>query len=233
MQQETVPRASLGEPGLRLLPKPFRRLAAVLLAGCVVLTIGLVVYLAGPDHSSWLDATLDPRIQGVMDRFSALQSRLPELGTLGPVTLMILALIVACLATRRWSTAVLAAVAVPAAVLLTDWVLKPYVGGAIGQGLPSGHATSMFALAAICAVLLADPPRHPLAQAAIALLALLALVLAAAVSAAMVANGDHTFTDVVAGATVGTGVVLACALVLDPVTSRARRALAARSGPAS
>jgi membrane-associated phospholipid phosphatase len=229
MQQQTMPRASPREPEL-LLPKPLRRAAAALLAACVVLTVGLVVYLAGLDRSSWLDTTADPRIQAAMDRFPGLEWRLPYLGTLGPVTLMTLALIVACLATRRWSAAVLAAVAVPAAVVLTDYVLKPSVGGIVGQGFPSGHATSMFALAAICAVLLAAPPRDPLARAALWLLLLLALVLAVAVSAAMVTIGAHIFTDVVAGAAVGTGVVLACALALDLATGRTRRALAARSG---
>jgi membrane-associated phospholipid phosphatase len=234
MQQETVPRASRREPepGLRLLlPTPLRWLAAALLAACVVLTVGLAVYLAGLDHSSsWLNTAMDPRIRAVMNRFPGLVWRLPKVGTLGPVTLMTLALIAGCLATRRWSAAVLAAVAVPAAVVLTDYVLKPYVGGIVGQGFPSGHATSMFALAAICAVLLAAPPRDPLARAALWLLLLLALVLAVAVSAAMVTIGAHIFTDVVAGAAVGTGVVLACALALDLATGRARRALAARSG---
>ena len=43
----------------------------------------------------------------------------------------------------------------------------------------------------------------------------MALLLAAAVAAAMIAIGAHTFTDAVAGAAVGTGVVLACALTLD------------------
>jgi membrane-associated phospholipid phosphatase len=234
MQQETVPRASPREagpgPGL-LLPKPLRRLATALVAACVVLTVGLVVYLAGLDHSSsWLNTTLDPRILGVMSRFPALVWRLPEVGTFGPVTLMTLALIAGCLATRRRSAALLAAVAVPAAIILTEYVLKPYVGGAIGQGFPSGHATSMFALAAICAVLLADPPRRPLARAAMSLLLLSALVLAVAVSAAMVAIGAHKFTDVVAGAAVGTGVVLACALAFDLAAGRARRARAERSG---
>jgi membrane-associated phospholipid phosphatase len=50
---------------------------------------------------------------------------------------------------------------------------------------------------------------------------LVALLLATAVAAAMVATGAHTFTDAVAGAAVGTGVVLACALTLDLVSSRA------------
>lgn len=53
--------------------------------------------------------------------------------------------------------------------------------------------------------------------------ALPAACLAVAVSAAMVAISAHYFTDVVAGAAVGTGLVLAGALILDLVTSRVRQ----------
>jgi membrane-associated phospholipid phosphatase len=133
---------------------------------------------------------------------------------------MTLALVLACLASRRWAGAVLAAVAVPAATGLTEYVLKPYVGQAIGQAFPSGHATSMFALAASCAVLLVDPPRWPVPGAVRLLLVSMALLFATAVAAAMVAIGAHDFTDAVGGAAVGTAVVLACALTLDLVASR-------------
>ena len=50
------------------------------------------------------------------------------------------------------------------------------------------------------------------------LLMLAALMLAAAVSAAMVATGAHHFTDAAAGAAIGTGLVLACMLILELVT---------------
>jgi len=138
-------------------------------------------------------------------------------GTLIPVSLMTLALTVACLAARRWSGAVLALVATPAAGVLTEYVLKPLVNRTIRGDLafPSGHATGMFALAATCAVLLLDPPGHRLSGAARLLLASLALLLATTVSLAMVARLSHYFTDAVAGAAIGTGVVLACALTLD------------------
>jgi membrane-associated phospholipid phosphatase len=63
------------------------------------------------------------------------------------------------------------------------------------------------------------------------LLVLMALLLAAAVAAAMVAIGSHHFTDAVAGAAVGTGVVIAGTLTLDLVSSRARRAPVAQSLP--
>jgi membrane-associated phospholipid phosphatase len=172
---------------------------------------------------------LDPRIQDELSRFPVLLSWLPDLGTLIPVALATLVLVVACAATRRWSGAVLAAVAVPAATGLTEYVLKPFVGRVIEQSFPSGHATSMFALATICAVLLVDPPRCHVPGAVRLLLVLAALILAAAVSAAMVAIRAHRFTDAAAGAAVGTGLVLACALTLDLVISRARRARPPRS----
>ena len=61
----------------------------------------------------------------------------------------------------------------------------------------------------------------------------MALVLATAVAAAMVAIQAHSLTDIVAGAAVGTGFVLACALILDLVASRARRGPAERPEPAA
>jgi membrane-associated phospholipid phosphatase len=147
--------------------------------------------------------------------YSALRQGLSDLGTLGPVTLMTLALVVACVATRRWSGAVLAAVAAPGATALTEYVLKPYIGGPLDAGFPSGHATSMFALAAVCAVLLAKPPRRRVPAAVRLLLAFMALALATTVTVTMIAWGAHTFTEALAGAAVGIGVALACALTLD------------------
>lgn len=232
MQLGTVRRVSRREPVPgRLLPGRLRLPAAALLVACVVLTVVLGAYIAGRGRPGWLDSVTDPRIRAGLGRFPALLSWLPDFGTLIPVTLMTLALVVACVAARRWSGAVLAAVAVPAATCLTEYVLKPSVGAAIGQSFPSGHATSMFALAAICAVLLVDPPRRRAPGLVRLLLVILAMLLAVAVAAAMVAIGAHDFTDALAGAAVGTGVVLACALSLDLVTGRARPAPAAQSGP--
>jgi membrane-associated phospholipid phosphatase len=224
MQLTTVrrasPRALMPEP---LLPPRGRRIAAALLAACVAVPIVLAAYVVGRGHPGSLDAAIDPRIMNGW-RYSALRRGLPELGTLGPLTVMTLALVVACLAARRWSGAVLAAVAAPAATALTEYVLKPDVGRPLHASYPSGHATSMFALAAVCAVLLANPPRRRVPAAIRMLAVFMALALAAAVAVTMIAIGAHTFTDVLAGAAVGTGVALACALILDLVTSRARRA---------
>lgn len=204
--------------------------AAVLLVACVAMPVVLVVHFVGHQRLGTLDSAVDPSIMDYWDH-SRLPFPLAELGTLGPVALMTLALVVACVATRRWSGAVLAAVAAPTASGLTEYVLKPYIGGQLDAGFPSGHATSMFALAAVCAVLLADPPRRRVPGAVRLLLMFMALAVATAVAVTMIASGAHTFTDAVAGAAVGTGITLACALTLDLVASRARRAPVAQSPP--
>ena len=228
MQWGTVSRA----PGPRpLLPEPLRAAGAALLAACVATV--LVAFVAGRGHPGRLDTALDPRFQAWLGRFPALLHQLPRLGGLKEVALMTVALALACVATRRWSGAVLAVVAVPGAVGLTEYVLKPYVGSVLNQAFPSGHATSSFALAAVFAILIADPAYRRVPGALRLLLVLMALALAAAVAAAMIANGAHVFTDAVAGAAVGIGVVLACALTLDLAVRRARRPPAEQSDPAN
>jgi membrane-associated phospholipid phosphatase len=213
-----------------LLPGPVRAAGAALLAACVATV--LVALVAGRGNPGRLDTALDPRFQAWLGRFPALLHQLPRLGGLPEVALMTAALALVCVLTRRWSGAVLALVAVPGAVGLTEYVLKPYVGTVINQAFPSGHATSSFALAAVFAILIADPVYRRVPVALRLLLVLLALLLAVAVAAAMIAIGAHTFTDAVAGAAVGTGVVLACALTVDLVVCRARRGPAEQPDPA-
>jgi len=215
-----------------LLPGSWRGAGIALLAACVAVAAALAALLSGGGSAGRLDTALDPRIQARLGRFPSLLHWLPRLGGLKEVALMTLALALACVVTRRWTGAVLALVAVPCAVGLTEYVLKPYVGVPLDQGFPSGHATSSFALAAIGAVLLADPPHRRLRGTLRLLLVLMATLLAAAVAAAMVAIGAHTVTDAVAGAAVGTGVVMACALTLDLVSTRGRRAAAGQPPPA-
>ena len=231
MQLGALRRVRRPKPGARLLPGSLRLPAAALLAACVAVTAVLGIRIVSGGLTRRLDSAFDPRIQTALSRFPSLLNWLPDFGTLGPVTLMTMALILASLVSRRWTGAVLAAVAVPVATGLTEYVLKPYVGKAIGQAFPSGHATSMFALAAICAVLLVHPPRRQVPAAIRLLLVFMALLLAAAVAAAMIAIGAHQFTDAVGGAAVGTAVVLACALTLDLVASRLPREPAAPPVP--
>jgi membrane-associated phospholipid phosphatase len=194
------------------------RATAAVLAACVATV--LVAFVAGRGNPGRVDTAVDPRIQAALDRFPALINWLPTLGDLKAVLLMIAALALASVVTRRWSGAALALIAVPGAVGLTEYVLKPYVGTLINQAFPSGHATSSFALAAIFALLIADPAYRRVPAALRVLLVLIALLLALSVAAAMIAIGAHVFTDPVAGAAVGTGVVLACAFILDLAVTR-------------
>jgi len=229
MQWGTAWRASGPRP---LLPGSWRGAGIALLTACGAVATVLAALLVGGGSADRLNAALDPPIRAGLGRFPSLLDVLPRLGGLAEVALMTLTLALACVATRRWLGAVLAVVAVPSAVGLTEYVLKPYVGVPLDQAFPSGHATSSFALAAIWAVLLADPPHRRLRGTLRLLLVLMATLLAAAVAAAMVAIGAHTVTDAVAGAAVGTGVVMACALTLDLVSTRGRRAAAGQPPPA-
>ena len=212
-----------------LLPSALRRPAALVLAGCVTVTALLALTVSHQARPEALDAAVDARIRAGLGGYQGPLHLAADLGDLIPVTLMILALAAACLAARWWRGAALACLAVPAAVLLTESVLKPLVGRSLAgyQSFPSGHATTLFGLAATCAVLLANPPRPRLPRPVRLLLVLGAALVAATVAVAMVVLRYHYFTDTVAGTAVGIGMVLATALILDrasPVAVlRARR----------
>ena len=217
---------------MQLVPGSLRRPAVALLAACVAMMALAGLRVAGFGLPGWLDATFDPRLQAHLSRFPVLLNWLPDFGELKPVTVMTFMLMLAWAIIRQWRGAVLTAVAVPIAIGLTEYVLKPSIGEAIGQAFPSGHATSSFALATIFAVLLASPPCRRVPGGVRLLLAVLAVLVAAAVAAAMVAIGAHTFSDAVGGAAVGTGVVLACAFTLDALGSLRLREPAVPPPPA-
>jgi membrane-associated phospholipid phosphatase len=200
-----------------LLPPALRRPAAVLVTGCVAVTALLALAFAGQARPGALDAGMDARVRGALGQYEEQLHLLAQLGGLIPVTVLTAAPILSCLATRRWRGAALFALAVPAAVALTEFVLKPLAGRTLRGYLcfPSGHTTALVALAAICAVLLAGPARPRLPGAVRLLLVLGAALVAAAVATAMVALGYHYFTDTVAGTAVGIGMVLLTALVID------------------
>ena len=204
---------------MQLVPGSLRRPAVALLAVCVAVLVATGVRVPVYGLPGWLDATFDPRLTSYLGRFPVVLNWLPHLGGKKLVPAMTLALMLACAVARRWRGVMLVAAAVPTAIGLTEYVLKPSVGEAIGQAFPSGHATSSFTLATIITVLLVSPPFRRVPGGVRLLLALTAVLLAAGVAAAMVATGSHSFTDAVAGAAVGTGVVLACALTLDVLGS--------------
>lgn len=200
-----------------LLPPGMRRAAGLLAAGCAVVTACLAVTFGHQTRPDRLDAVVDARIQRSLGSYQGPLHVLTRLGGLLSVAELTAVLVLACLVTRRWRGALLAAVAVPTAMTLTEFVLKPLVGRSIRgfAAFPSGHATAMFALAAICTVLLANPPRQRLPRAVRLLLVAGAVLVAVAVPVAMVAQGFHYFTDIVAGGAVGVGTVLLITLLID------------------
>jgi membrane-associated phospholipid phosphatase len=200
-----------------LLPAAARPLARVLTACCAVIIAGLPVLFARHTGLDWLDRSTDPRIQGMYRAHYDLLPWLALPGELIPVAALIVIIAVTCLVTGRANGAMLAVVAVPVAGGLTEHVLKPLVGRTLRGGLsyPSGHATSTFALAAVLAVLMLNPPGRALTPVLRVIIPAGAAALACVVSTAVVGFGWHYFTDTLAGAAVGVGTVVATALVLD------------------
>lgn len=198
-----------------LLPGSARLPAAALVAACAVLTALLAAGLGHGRHTDRVDAVLDAGVRAGLAGHHKLLEVLARPGDLPAISGMTAVLILACLLRRWYRGAALLALSIPAAAVITERLLKPLVGRTLLGFLsfPSGHATGTFALATAIAVLLAGTRRVPRAVRIAA--AVIAFAVAAAVAAAMIALGFHYFTDAVAGAAVGTGTVLATALVLD------------------
>src|SRR5579859_4891690 len=211
-----------------LLSPALHRPAAVVVAACAAVTALLGVAFAHDGRPDRLDAAVDTWVRDHLGRFHEPVHLLAGLGGLIPVAVLTAALVLACAAARWWRGAALAALGMLAAVTLTEAVLKPLAGRTIDgyPSFPSGHATALFGLVAICAVLLAGPSRPRLPGAVRLALILAAVLVAAAVATAVIVLGYHYFTDTVAGTAVGTGTVLLTALLLD----RVRPAAVPRSG---
>jgi membrane-associated phospholipid phosphatase len=211
------PQRPAGRP---LLPPAAWRPAIAVLAICVLVTAFLGVLFAHQSQPSWLDAAIDARLRASLGGHLALLKRVALLGTLVPVAAMTTVMAVACLVTRRWRGALLAALAVPVAEAVTEYLLKPLVHRTLDgyPVFPSGHTTGVFALVAILTVLLTGPLRPQMPAAARALLILAAIVPASATAVAMIGMGAHYFTDTVGGVAVAVGTVLAAALTLDKLT---------------
>ncbi|MBO0824812.1 MAG: phosphatase PAP2 family protein [Actinobacteria bacterium] len=210
------------QPASPLLPAPARRPAAIAAAGCLVIVALLAIVSVHQDHGFPVDRAVESWLVGlhIPERGMSLFSRI---GGGLVATALTAALALACLIRRRLSAAVLTVAGVALASALTEYVLKPSIHRTINGALvyPSGHTTGLFALATAVAIILLAPhtaPPHALRYAAIAV----AIAVAAAVGLAMVALGYHYFTDTIGGAALGTGVMLATALVLDLEVVRRR-----------
>ena len=205
-------------PAAPLLPVAARRPAAILGLCCFVLVIGLGALFAHQSRPDALDRVIRAWILGLHIPLTDLAD-VSRIGGTTATTVLTAALALGCLAARRVSGAMLAVLGVAVASALTEWVVKPVVDRTITihhyVSYPSGHTTGLFALsAALAIVLLSARPARPRQATRLAAVAG-ALVVSAAVGVAMIGLDFHYFTDTVAGAAVGTGVVLGVAFLLD------------------
>lgn len=204
------------------------------MAACVTVVALLGAWVTGETRPGRLDSAVDHWARVALGGHPSILGWLVKLGDPIQVTVMTTALVLACLATRRWRGAVLLAVSVPAAGTLTEHALKPLIDRT-WQGhpeFPSGHATGTFALAVACVILLAGPLRPRLPAGVRTFLALAVLLAAGGVAAAVVALQFHFFTDTVGGAAVGTAVVLTTALLVDRLSPRGAAAGSRADQPA-
>jgi membrane-associated phospholipid phosphatase len=203
--------------GRPLLPVPARRWAGVLLACCAILVTVLGILFAHQTGADQLDRAVDSPLITWFGRHRGLAPWLAAPGSQLPAIVLSAAIAVACLGTRRFNGAVLAAAAVPAAIGLNDDLFKPLVHrtylGVLSY--PSGHTAAMSALAATAAVLLLVPPQPARTRTPRVLIPVAVCVLGVMVAIGVIALRWHYFTDTVAGAAVGTGAVCGLAFLLD------------------
>ena len=112
---------------MQLVPGSLRRPTVALLAACVAVTAAAGARVPGFGLPAWLDATFDPRLTAYLGRFPVVLNWLPHLGGQKLVAAMTLTLTLACALARRWRGVVLVVAAVPIAIGLTEYALKPSV----------------------------------------------------------------------------------------------------------
>jgi membrane-associated phospholipid phosphatase len=222
----------LGRP---LLGAPARRWAWALLACCTLLVAVLGAAVAHQSRADGLDHAIDSPIISWLGGHPGVLGWLAVPGTLIPAVGLSVIIVVGCLLAGRLNGAVLAAAAVPAATGLDEGLLKPLIHRTYLGGLsyPSGHTTTVFALAATITVLLLAAPRPPGTRSVRVLLPAAACLLGGVVAVAVIGLRWHYFTDTVAGAAVGTGTVCLLALLLDLPPARRLLAWASRRRPAA
>jgi membrane-associated phospholipid phosphatase len=204
----TSPGRSAGRP---LLPAAARPSAVVIVATCVLVLTVQAVWIRHGMETSWLDATVDAKVVAGLGGHPLLLAMLVWPGEPVPFTGIAAVLALACVLQRRYDGAVLVAISAPLAVAITELVLKPVIGGTSwGNPFPSGHVTSVAALATALTVLLARVPRR-----LCLVLVCTAFLVTGAVALGVIGARMHHFSDTVGGAAVGIGVVLATALILD------------------
>jgi len=207
-----------------LLPAPARRTTGLVLTGAG-LTLAAGALCVRDQYADPLDRWVSSWVNDHLSGHSDVLRLIADLGQKLQVIVIIAGIVVACIASRRVNGAVLAAVGTPVAAVATEKVLKPLAGHlAPYASYPSGHTTSVFALIATAAVLLAWPARTSGRPALWFAILATAVLIGCGVCLAVIGLGEHHLIDTVGGAAVGVAVVLTAAFVLDlPVSQRLLR----------
>jgi membrane-associated phospholipid phosphatase len=193
-----------------------RPAAAWFAAACAVATVMGGVLTAHHAHAGWLDRSIDSRLQTALASHNALLVAVADMAKPSRVALLIAALVVACVAVRRLDGALLAVVAVPAAILLTEGLKQLFDRTLNGAPVyPSGHTATAFALATVMMILMLCPSRHVLPFPVRLAITLVAMLIGCAVALAVIGLNWHYFTDTLAGAAVGIGTVIGVSLAID------------------
>ena len=204
-------------PGRPLLADSARPWAGAVLVCCAVIVAALGMVFGHQAKADWLDQAVDAPVISWLSSRQGLAIWFAAPGSLAPAAALSAAIAIACLLVGRLNGALLAAAAVPIATGLNDGLLKHLVHrtylGALSY--PSGHIATMSALAATVAVLLLAPPQTVRTGPLRMLLAAAACVVGGIVAIGVIGLRWHYFTDTVAGAAVGLGVVCGLALLLD------------------
>jgi membrane-associated phospholipid phosphatase len=208
-----------------LLSAAIRSAAAWFVVGCAVLTVMGGMLTAHHARAGWLDRSIDSRIQAALAGHNRLLLAVANIAEPSRVALLIAALVVPCVAVKRLDGALLAAVSIPAAIAVSEGLKQLFDRTLNGAPVyPSGHTTTVFALAAVVMMLVLRPSRHVLPFALRLAITLAVMLTACAVALAMIGLNWHYFTDTLAGAAVAVGMVVGVSLAIDWAFRRATAA---------
>jgi undecaprenyl-diphosphatase len=204
-----------------LLPASWQRPVAVVAVFGGLGALGLGWRYAGMRTAGPLDRAVGSWFGGPDSPHEPLLWALSIPGSPPGLLLGLIILVSWAVRTRRGSAVVLAVVGPLSAVLLTEFVLKPIIDRTHDgtPALPSGHATSIAAQAAVyfLAFAASGRPGNRWLRRVLGAAAGLAVI---GVSVGMVGPDRHYATDTVAGVLVGASVVSALALALNSWATR-------------
>ncbi len=223
------------QPAPPLLAQAIRPRALGLLGGCALLVAALGVLFSHQSHADWLDHVIDSWLILRLGHHDQLLLWFAAPATVVPAGSVSLIMVVTCWLTGRRNGAVLAAAAVPTTSALNDAVIKPLVHRTVhgDPAYPSGHVAAILAMTAMLTLLLVISPQPIGTRWIRRLIVVIAEVIACGVALAVIGLQWHYFTDTIGGAAVGTGTVIALALIIDqPAISRRLGVASGRSAEA-